>query len=127
MNMKYIPDSRSQLHFTLEIEETYVVVHFVESNIEFFNTSNILGFLEKVLSDLGNPTVVLDMITVTAIDSSGIGLMITLHKLLRESGHHLLLINVGETAARVFKLTSMGSFLKTFASIEDAERFIASN
>ena len=128
MNTKnYIPPQGSALHFTVDAAETYAVVHLAESSIEFFNTAAILGFLEKVLSDLGNPTTVLDMTNVTAMDSSGIGMLITLHKRLRETGHHLLLVNVTESVVRIFKLTSMSAFLKTFPSMTDIDRFVAGN
>lgn len=128
MNTKsYIPPQGSALHFTVDVTDAYAVVHLAESSIEFFNTAAILGFLEKVLSDLAEPTTVLDMVNVTAMDSSGIGMLITLHKRLRESGRHLLLVNVSEPVVRIFKLTSMSAFLKTFPSMAEIDRFVASN
>jgi len=128
MNAKnYTPPQGSSLHFDVEVSDRYAVVRFHESSIEFFNTAAILGFLEKVLSDLGNPTLVLDMSSVTAMDSSGIGLLITLHKALKGNSRHLLLLHVTEPVVRVFRLTSMSAFLRTFPSIEEIDRFLAAN
>ena len=128
MNSKsYTPPQGSSLHFNVEVKDRYAVIRFVDPGIEFFNTSAILGFVEKVLSDLGNPTTVLDMAAVTTMDSSGIGFLITLHKTLRANGRHLLLVNVSEPVVRVFRLTSMSAFLKTFPSMEEVDRFVAAN
>ena len=128
MNSKnYTPPQGSSLHFDVEVTDRYAVVRFAESSIEFFNTSAILGFLEKVLADLGSPTLVLDMAAVTAIDSSGIGLLITLHKALRTNSRRLLLVHVTEPVAKVFRLTSMSAFLTTFPSMEEVDRFLAAN
>jgi anti-anti-sigma factor len=53
----------------------------------------------------------LDLAGVECVTAGGLGELVALHNRLRDSGGHLVLVNVGERAFKVFKLTGLNALL----------------
>jgi anti-anti-sigma factor len=56
-------------------------------------------------------TLLLDLAGVECVTAGGLGQLVALHTRLRESGGRLVLVNVGERAFEVFKLTGLNALL----------------
>lgn len=78
----------------------------------------------KQLNDLvaQNPQIkmVLDFVNVTNMSSSALGMLITLHKRVRESNGHLRLCNIQPTIQEVFKITRLDEIFHICASKGEA-------
>jgi anti-sigma B factor antagonist len=75
---------------------------------------DLIGFVTKV-----NRPVILDLSSVTFIDSSGLGALIGSLKAISEDGD-LVLCGARDSVAGMFKLTRMNKVFRMFASVEDA-------
>ena len=58
----------------------------------------------------GRP-LLLDLAGVECVTAGGLGQLVALHNRLRDTGGHLVLVNVGERAFKVFKLTGLNALL----------------
>lgn len=81
------------------------------------------GPLKARIADLarsGKSRIVVDMSGVDFIDSSGLGALVTGHKVAREAGGDLRVANVGEQVAAVMKLTNLDRLFVPHASVKAA-------
>jgi anti-anti-sigma factor len=72
------------------------------------------GELEKALTDLaeeGLHTVTVDLRHVGFIDSSGLRVLVVVHKALQENGGSLVIRNPSATTARLLEVTGLDGFL----------------
>jgi len=71
--------------------------------------------LKEKLFDVVNETeknIVIDFANVTYLDSSGIGVLITISKILKEKGKTLKLTHLSERIARVLELSSLADVIE---------------
>ena len=76
--------------------------------------------LAEWLPDHGR--VVLDMSRVAFIDSSGVGALVELHRLLKRRGGELRLAGMTHPVATVFELARLYRFIKAYDTVEQAVR-----
>jgi len=76
----------------------------------------------KHLNDLvlQNPKIILDFVNVTNMSSSALGMLITLHKRVREAGGELRLCNIQPTIQEVFKITRLDEIFQICVSKGEA-------
>ncbi len=67
----------------------------------------------------GNNLITLDISEVDFVDSSGLGAMVSVLKLMGEDGD-LVICGVTEPVMRLFKLTRMNKVFRIFEQVEDA-------
>ena len=73
--------------------------------------------LEKI--ELGEQTFVIDFANTAYIDSSGLGVLVSLSKKIREHGGELLLSSLSEDLRTLFELTKLDTL---FRIVEDREQ-----
>lgn len=96
-----------------------VVVVAVEGRID----SATSGDFETTLMDLiqkGQTNVVLDLSGVNFLSSSGLRVMVTALKTLRQSGRDLVLAQPAEQAADSISIAGLNTLFKTYPDREDA-------
>lgn len=71
--------------------------------------------------DAGAHTVVLDLPGVRLIDSTGLGMIVWLHKELHERGGRVRLAAPQPAVLRLLELTSMDRLIRIYGSVEAAE------
>ena len=78
-------------------------------------------FREKMsgLISSGNHSIILDISKVDFVDSSGLGAMVSVHKVMGEDGE-IAICGPTEAAMRMFKLTRMNRVFRIFDKEEDA-------
>lgn len=62
--------------------------------------------------DAGNGVIAIDLREVTFLDSSGVRLLLQLHRELGEAGKRLIVVQGSRRVARVFELTGVGAQLE---------------
>ncbi len=66
------------------------------------------------------PKMVIDFRNVTNMSSSALGMLITLHKRIREANGQLRLCNIQPTIEEVFKITRLNEIFQIYKSQDDA-------
>ena len=78
--------------------------------------------IESLMAELADK-VILDIETVKFMDSSGLGAVMGVYKLLRDK--QICVVNTQKPVLDLFKLTRMDRLIKTHSSVEDALSTVA--
>lgn len=79
--------------------------------------------LGKLITPSSHPKIIISFTNVTNMSSSALGMLITLHKRVREAGGHLRLCNIQPTISEVFKITRLDEI---FHICEDENEAVSS-
>ncbi len=93
----------------------------LEGEIDLFNTSGLKQVLQDSIA-AGDVRVILNLERVSYIDSSGIGVFLSMLKPLREKGGDLKLASLSAAVNKVFLITRLNSFFEAYADVESAEK-----
>jgi anti-anti-sigma factor len=99
--------------------EDATVVHFAGASLTL-DEPRIQGFrqpLMELAAGLGERPLVLDFANVTLVSGAALGVLVTLHKRLRDQGSTLALRNVRPPVAEVFAVTRLNELFE----VRDAE------
>jgi anti-anti-sigma factor len=80
------------------------------------------GQLRQEISNLvetGVDILLVDLKDVTFVDSSGLGALVSVQKMVRVAGGKLFICSVNEQVKMLFELTSMDRVFKTFANRDE--------
>lgn len=97
------------------------VVFDIEGEIDLFNTSEIKQSLQQAIA-ANQFRIIVNMERVAYIDSTGIGVFLSVLKTLRDSGGDLKLAALSPAVEKVFQLTRLNGFFQVHPDIETAER-----
>lgn len=97
------------------------VVFDIEGEIDLFNTSEIKQALQLAVAS-NQFRIIANMENVAYIDSTGIGVFLSVLKTLRDSGGDLKLAALSPAVQKVFQLTRLSGFFQVYPDIETAER-----
>lgn len=113
--------------FKLTSEGGVCIVEMAEKRIvDEAIISEISGQLFDLAAQAGKPRIVVDFLNVTHMSSSALGMLITLHKRVREKGGQLALCNIRPTIFEVFVITRLNEVFKVCAGRDEAVREAAS-
>jgi anti-sigma B factor antagonist len=76
--------------------------------------------LGELVARASTPKMVIDFRNVTNMSSSALGMLITLHKRIREANGQLRLCNIQPTIEEVFKITRLNEIFQIHLSQDDA-------
>lgn len=103
------------------------VVELIDKKIlDEASISQIAEQLFTLAAGSANPRLVLDFINVGHMSSSALGMLITLHKRVREKGGMLRLCNIKPSIYEVFKITRLNEVFSICASRAEAVQEAAS-
>lgn len=88
--------------------------------LDMATTPDVRSSLQQALDD-GARIVVLDLTDVPLIDSTALGMIVWLHKQVLERGGHVGVAAARPVVLRVFELTAVDRFIRTYDSVEAAE------
>ncbi|MBN1495957.1 MAG: STAS domain-containing protein [Spirochaetes bacterium] len=89
---------------------------FLKTELVFSSTSFILEFLEKTIYSAGGGKVVLDLSNVNHIDSSAVGMFISLKNGMQKAGRDLYIDGVCENVLRILNFLDITGFLNLNAA-----------
>ena len=78
---------------------------------------NAMSFKEEVVNELvakGKVNIALDFTNLEYIDSSGLGVIVSIHKRTKLNGGRLAIFGMNDTLSRLFKLTSLNKSLNIY-------------
>jgi|SRR6056297_537999 len=83
--------------------------------------SNAIDFKNEVVNEFiskGELNIALDFENMEYIDSSGLGVIVSLHKRCKLNGGRLAICSLNETLLRLFKLTSLDKALNLYSDFD---------
>jgi anti-sigma B factor antagonist len=102
---------------TRAIDELSVVD--VAGEVDVFSASELAEQLTQ-LFDAGRRTVVVDLTSVTFLDSTGLGTLVAARNRAEEAGGQLPIIGSGERVLKLFRITGLDEVFEIYPSIEAA-------
>lgn len=88
----------------------------LKNELVFNSTSFILGFLEKTIHASGARRVIIDLSNVSHIDSSAVGMFISLKTGMQKTGKELYIDGVCENVLRIMTFLDITGFLNLNAA-----------
>jgi anti-sigma B factor antagonist len=121
---RMVCSSEGEMEFKVERIGDVTVIQICTESLR---ADNVQDFKSKI-SDLVKPDakIVLDLITLKFVDSSGIGALLSCFKDLNSSNGSLSLCNVTEPVRNLFELVRVHRFLRVFDSCNEAVRAFSS-
>lgn len=74
----------------------------------------------RQLAEKGTRGVVIDLASVSYVDSAGIGALVSAYSTVRSSGGSLALANVGKRVADLLQITKLYTVFSVYASVDEA-------
>ncbi len=102
----------------IKYEEDYVIV-LPDEEIEVYNISEIKEVLFDII-DKGNRRLVMDMSRVEYIDSSGLGVMVSVLKKVKHAEGKLVLISPKSSVKQILSLTNLDKVFNIQDNLENA-------
>lgn len=96
-----------------------VVVLDIDGEIDLYNAPDIKTSIKNQM-DAGKKKIIINLDSVSYIDSSGIGALISSLSHLKKTGGGLKIINVYDSVKKVFELTKLTSFFEIYDNEDEA-------
>ena len=120
VRLKRNTKKRNKMDYNFNLENGFLVVSLSGDLIGEENGPEIISELENFNGN-GNLKVIIDISDVRYINSSGIGVLITLLTKVRNKGGELCLINPSESVQKLLIITKLQAIFKVFSSISEAK------
>lgn len=117
---KRIWRQKNKMEYKFSNDNDFLIITLKGDLIGEENGQSITGELEKY-NGSGNLNVIIDISDVRYINSSGIGVLITLLTKVRNKGGELCLINPSESVQKLLIITKLQAIFKVFATIPEAK------
>ena len=117
---KRIWRQKNKMEYKFSNDNDFLIITLKGDLIGEENGQSITGELEKYNGN-GNLNVIIDISDVRYINSSGIGVLITLLTKVRNKGGELCLINPSESVQKLLIITKLQAIFKVFATIPEAK------
>jgi len=99
-----------ELHFEIETAPTEIVFHFAGKLVS--STSSVLrDAVRKVIPE--KKTIVLDFDKVSYVDSSGLGVLVSVWVSTKREGCELKIVNLSQAVKELFRLTNLDKLFAT--------------
>lgn len=104
------------MQYKINQQDNGTVIQINEARFDAKLAPEFRSLIESVIEDL-NQNVILDLENVTFMDSSGLGAVMGVYKLLRDK--QICVVNPQKAVMDLFKLTRMDRLIKTYNSLEN--------
>ena len=105
----------------IELEEKKGITIFrPEQEIVFENSNEFKEKIKSMITKEGMDKIIIDLKSVSYLDSSGVGFIISLLKFMRQKEGKFVIANLNDKVKRVCELTKLGEIIDVYDSIEQA-------
>lgn len=114
------------LVFETQVKEKVLICR-VRGEIDLYNARNLKDRVNEFLDDHDdNRNLVLDIMNVKYIDSTGLGILIGIKRRITENGGNLALVLNEERIIQLFSITGLSNIFSIVSSVEEAEKTLGS-
>jgi len=99
-------------------EEGDWVIISLEGELDMSNANEFKNELIDEFVSKGKVTIALDLSNLEYIDSSGLGVVVSVHKRCKLNGGRLAICGMNDTLNRLFKLTSLDKALNIYPDLK---------
>ncbi|MGM0507711.1 MAG: STAS domain-containing protein [Fusobacteriota bacterium] len=100
-------------------EENGIKLVSIEGEIDVYTSLEIKKDLNQIIDEDGLKLVI-DLDQVTYIDSSGLGVFVTILKKINKKGGNMKLINLQPSVEKIFEITRLKKFFEIYENKEEA-------
>lgn len=106
---------------TVSTTDGVTIVELCEQRIlDEVHIARIGSEIEQLISQTNPPRLVIDFANVSNMSSSALGMLITVHKRIREASGQLRLCNIQETIQEVFRITRLNEIFQICSNRAEA-------
>lgn len=105
--------------------ENNICVVNIDGNIALDGTNEVKEYVKPFMEDADLQGIILDFSKVNFIDSSGIGLIVSIFKMLQVKQTKLVLAALNKKNREIFNMTRLDKILTICDTLEDAKSVIA--
>jgi len=113
--------------FKCHIDNYFCIIEIVIDRLLFMESSTILDGIKHKIAELGYPSLILDMNRVKILDSSGIGLLISINRLMDTHMKKLAIVNDDPNVQRLLRNAGLEKYFQVFNKLGDATSYFLSN
>ncbi|MGF1748071.1 MULTISPECIES: STAS domain-containing protein [Vibrio] len=105
------------MKYDISSSDLFTVIQVQEARFDAKLATSFRQTIEEVQADI-KPNLLLDISQVTFMDSSGLGAVMAVYKMLRDK--QIAVVGAKKPVRELFKLTRMDRLIKTYDTVEDA-------
>ncbi|MFA0439188.1 anti-anti-sigma factor [Vibrio sp. 10N.286.49.C2] len=105
------------MKYDISDNDLFTVIQVQESRFDAKLATSFRSTIEEIQADI-KPNLLLDISEVTFMDSSGLGAIMAVYKMLRDK--QIAVVGAKKPVRELFKLTRMDRLIKTYDTVEDA-------
>ncbi len=103
---------------TNQLENEYLLVKII-GEVDVYTSIDLKKELNKLVEAEKNKLII-DLIKVNYMDSSGLGVLVALLKEIKKNGGELKLVNLPVSVKKIFDLTRLTKFFDIYESLDEA-------
>ncbi|MBF8437335.1 STAS domain-containing protein [Halanaerobiaceae bacterium Z-7014] len=92
----------------------------VDGEVIFENSNRVKEKAKEIIKEIEAKKLIVDLSSTSYLDSSGIGVILSLFKFMRDNDGKLLIANPNEKVKRVFEVTKLNQILDIYNDINKA-------
>jgi anti-anti-sigma factor len=94
-----------------ELNGSVLRLHYLKDTLVFNTTSHILKYIEKIISTTSAETIILDLSVVDHIDSSAVGMFISVKYELSKLHRSFVLVGLTDNVRRILQILDITNYL----------------
>lgn len=102
------------------VEQDDKAIVRVQGDVDAYNSSELKEQLRNLISTTSKKKIVLDLSSVSYMDSAGLGTLVVILKDAKINGKEFILSSLKESILRIFKLTHLDKIFKITDTVEEA-------
>ncbi len=107
------------MKYTIKVLKQVLVLQLSGDIIGEENGPELIGAINDKLAD-GHTLCVVDLSGIRYINSSGLGLIITIHTKFKNKGGEMVIVNPSDHVKKLFSITKLDNIFKIFGSLEES-------
>ena len=103
-----------------ELNGSILRLHYLKNTLVFNTTSHILKYIEKMISTTVGETIIIDLSAVDHIDSSAVGMLISIKYELSKLNRAFVLEGLTDNVRRILQILDITNYLCAFKEPRNA-------
>jgi anti-sigma B factor antagonist len=97
-----------------------LIIDVLLEKLDLFETPNVLASVEEAIDSSNARGMIINLKSVSSIDSSGVGFLIAVRNKLSKKGIPFSVANPNDMVMQVFRLTKVNQLIPTYATLDEA-------
>jgi anti-anti-sigma factor len=110
-------------YINCHIDNCFCIIEIVIDRLIFIESSSILNIIKHKITTLDYTNLILDMNQVKILDSSGIGLLISIKRLIDTHHKKFVIVNNDLKVLRLLKSSGLDSYFQVFNKLDAATNY----